>query len=43
MVSQENGQGNDRGTQYRTGIFTHTEAQLSAALASKEKVGVCVV
>lgn len=36
---QENGQGNDRGFQYRTGIYTHTPEQLTAALASKDKVG----
>ncbi len=28
-------QGNDMGTQYRSGIYTHTEAQLSAAMASR--------
>ncbi|MGR3660477.1 MAG: peptide-methionine (S)-S-oxide reductase MsrA [Paracoccaceae bacterium] len=28
-------QGNDRGTQYRSGIYTYGEAQLAAALASK--------
>jgi len=35
---QENGQGGDRGTQYRTGVYTHSEEQLAAALASVEKV-----
>ncbi len=29
-------QGNDAGTQYRSGIYTYTEAQLDEALASKE-------
>ncbi len=29
-------QGNDRGTQYRSAIFTHGEAQLSTATASRE-------
>lgn len=29
-------QGNDRGTQYRSGIYTYTEAQKAAAEASKE-------
>ena len=29
-------QGNDFGTQYRSAIFTHGEAQLAAALASRE-------
>ncbi|TFJ86984.1 hypothetical protein NSK_001318 [Nannochloropsis salina CCMP1776] len=32
----ENGQGGDRGTQYRTGIYTHTDAQHRAALQSRE-------
>ena len=31
-----NGQGNDRGTQYRTGVYTHTEEQMAAA---KERFG----
>ena len=30
----ENGQGNDRGTQYRTGIYTHSPSQLATAQAS---------
>ncbi|MEM8591717.1 MAG: peptide-methionine (S)-S-oxide reductase MsrA [Pseudomonadota bacterium] len=29
-------QGNDRGTQYRSGIYTYTDGQRDAALASKE-------
>ena len=29
-------QGNDMGTQYRSAIFTHTDAQLATALASRE-------
>jgi len=29
-------QGNDRGTQYRSGIYTYSDAQKSAALASKD-------
>jgi peptide-methionine (S)-S-oxide reductase len=29
-------QGNDRGTQYRSAIFTHTDAQRTAAEASRE-------
>ena len=29
-------QGYDRGTQYRSGIYTHTEPQFEAALASRE-------
>ncbi|MEM1236126.1 MAG: peptide-methionine (S)-S-oxide reductase MsrA [Pseudomonadota bacterium] len=29
-------QGNDRGTQYRSGIYTYSDAQREAALASKE-------
>jgi peptide-methionine (S)-S-oxide reductase len=29
-------QGNDTGTQYRSAVFTHGEAQLAAALASRE-------
>ncbi|MEO8245587.1 MAG: peptide-methionine (S)-S-oxide reductase MsrA [Chloroflexota bacterium] len=30
-------QGNDRGTQYRSAIYTHTDAQRAAALASRER------
>ncbi len=30
------GQGNDRGSQYRTAIFTSSDAQLAAALASRD-------
>jgi peptide-methionine (S)-S-oxide reductase len=33
--TQGMGQGNDRGTQYRSGIYTANEAQLTAAQASK--------
>ena len=29
-------QGNDRGTQYRSAIYTHTDAQRAAALASRD-------
>ena len=29
-------QGNDRGTQYRSAIFTHTDAQRDAAIASRD-------
>jgi peptide-methionine (S)-S-oxide reductase len=29
-------QGNDRGTQYRSGIYTSSEAQMAAALASRD-------
>jgi peptide-methionine (S)-S-oxide reductase len=29
-------QGNDRGTQYRSGIYTYTEAQKDAAIASRD-------
>jgi len=32
-------QGNDRGTQYRSGIYTYSDEQRSAAQASKEKYG----
>jgi len=31
------GQGNDRGSQYRTAIYTTTEAQLTAVTASKDR------
>ena len=33
--TQGMGQGNDRGTQYRSGIYTHTDQQLIEAQASK--------
>lgn len=33
--TQVNGQGGDQGTQYRTGVYTHTEEQLQIAEASK--------
>lgn len=36
--TDEGGQFQDRGPQYRTAIFYHTEAQKQAALASKEEV-----
>ena len=36
--TQKDGQGGDRGTQYRTGVYTHSEEQRLAALASKEKL-----
>ena len=32
-------QGNDVGTQYRSGIYTYSEAQMAAALASRERYG----
>ena len=32
-------QGNDRGTQYRSGIYVHSPAQREAALAAKESYG----
>jgi peptide-methionine (S)-S-oxide reductase len=32
-----NRQGGDTGTQYRSGIYAHSEAQLTAAKSSKEK------
>ena len=35
--TQVNGQGPDRGDQYRSGIYTHSEAQQTAALASRER------
>ncbi len=35
--TQRNGQGNDHGTQYRTAIYTTTDAQLAAATASAER------
>ena len=31
---QENGQGNDNGTQYRSGVYPHTPEQMAEALAS---------
>jgi len=34
--TQLNGQGNDRGTQYRTGIYFHTPEQQALALSWKE-------
>lgn len=36
--TDDGGQFQDRGPQYRTAIFYHTEAQKQAALASKEEV-----
>lgn len=36
--TQVNGQFVDKGTQYRTGIYWHDEAQKKAALASKEEI-----
>ncbi len=36
--TQVNGQGGDRGTQYRTGIYAHNEEQLQIAEASKSKI-----
>lgn len=37
--TQGMGQGNDRGTQYRSGIYATTPAQKAAALASREAYG----
>lgn len=37
-ATQVNGQGGDRGTQYRTGIYAHNEEQLRIAEASKAEV-----
>ena len=31
--TQENGQGGDRGTQYRTGVYCHTDEQEAAVRA----------
>ena len=36
--TQVNGQGNDRGTQYRTGVYTHTPEQAELAKAKMEEV-----
>ncbi len=36
--AQKDGQGNDRGTQYRSGIYTHNEEQRQVAEASREKL-----
>ena len=36
----ENGQGNDRGSQYRTGIYCHTPEQRHVAEASKRNLQV---
>ncbi len=35
--TQRNGQGNDRGTQYRTAVYPTTEAQLAAVRSSAER------
>ena len=46
--TQQNGQGGDRGSQYRTGIYAHTPEQREAAERSRQKlqegmkVGVCI-
>lgn len=37
-AAQVNGQGNDHGTQYRSGIYAHGDNQLRLATASKEKL-----
>lgn len=37
-ATQVNGQGGDRGTQYRTGIYVHDEEQLRIAEESKAEV-----
>ena len=34
----ENAQGNDRGSQYRSAVFTHSEAQKQSAMALKAKI-----
>ena len=36
--TQKNGQGHDRGSQYRTGIYTHTPEQAHAAEQSRQKL-----
>ncbi|GMI25421.1 hypothetical protein TeGR_g8870, partial [Tetraparma gracilis] len=36
-ATSKNKQGNDKGAQYRSGIYTTTEEQMSLALASKER------
>lgn len=36
--TQKNGQGHDRGSQYRTGIYTHTPEQAEAAEQSRQKL-----
>jgi len=35
--TQEDGQGNDHGTQYRTAVYTSTDAQLTAVKESRER------
>lgn len=35
--TQQNGQGGDQGTQYRTGIYTHNPEQLDTAMESMQK------
>ena len=40
--TQGMGQGNDRGTQYRSGIYFFDEEQKKLAMASKETYQVCV-
>ncbi len=35
--TQHMGQGNDRGSQYRTAIYTNSEAQMEAATASRDR------
>jgi peptide methionine sulfoxide reductase MsrA len=41
--TQREGQGNDRGSQYRTGIYYHDEEQKAIALASREAEEKCAV
>ena len=36
--TQQNGQGGDRGSQYRTGIYAHTPEQREAAERSRQKL-----
>ena len=38
-ITTVNGQGNDRGTQYRTGIYTHTSEQIEEARERMEREG----
>ena len=42
-ATQVNGQGNDRGSQYRSAIFTHDDAQHAAATARCAAIPRCAV